>query len=1084
MRSSVLAVVLCIGSSGAVLADFPDNEAIVSPPHTISFETNEGTRMNVDVSPANDQIVFDLLGDIYSLPRWGGDAKVLLQGPAWDEGPIFSKDGRAIYFVSDRVGYRNIWKLELETGDLTQVTFLEQDIIGGLSWSQSDESLVAGIRSKLAERTVPTVRLHSVDVTTGSVSLIIPGDLEPKASGERRSPVYTRVHSGSRGRDGVVYFAEPPELFKGRSFYLSRIWRANPGDGTRTPLTADPGNFDDLNPVLSPDGRFIVYFRQYPNRLQEMRRIDLGSGEDRVVTTFRDNRDNPYIVNTKPLPAYSLTPDNVGVVFWNDGKINYVEIDSGDRQHIPFRAEVNIDVAPRAIPRVADLGSRRYATTIRWPSFSRDKSTLAFSAFGRIWVRCQESGEVSRLTDSEDFEFMPSVSPDGEYVAFISFRSLESGEEAGRLVLSPVRGGGPRELLAEAGSNFINPTWSPDGSKVAVVRQSSTDRFAVPEFGWTSLEHGTFQPAFVPEHYSRFGSWFINRQSLAFDESGERLFISYPKRDQEVELVLTDLAGERREPLARGIEGVIGISPSPDLKHLVLMDKGHSLSVLPFSRDPTGEPVVVGRTTVSGRKIDALGGLFINWVNEEEFSFSFGSRVSVFDADGDESFSNSVAVSYDPIDGSKPIALSGARLITLDDESEFGVVVEKGTIVVDEGRILSIGPDEAVEIPDDAMLIDVEGKTIVPGFIDSHYHTYGGGSTFSANALPTGGIEDLSAIGYGLTTAWDPGARPSDGQSSIRDLQAAGRIRGARLLHSLTGGVGRPYYQLTDYESALLAVRRYKRLGVTTLKEYNTPTRQQRRWLVSAAIEEGLGVVSHLDDFQNTITRLVDGSTGGDHAVLPTPLYRDVKHLLGNSDFIWTPDMRNMSEGMVGTAREKENHFWRAALMRFPRVRGKLLRLTGSMPAFVEPAEKYSDLLVSEMGTMIAELSNHGARIGASGHHKPAVGVHQKLWYLSKGGMAPLDALRTATVTNAEKLGVDEEIGSLEAGKLADFLILGANPLDDVINTLSIQYTIQGGVIYDADNAERVTPEQLYNQLAAEAAANDAAVLGKTGTAD
>ena len=78
------------------------------------------------------------------------------------------------------------------------------------------------------------------------------------------------------------------------------------------------------------------------------------------------------------------------------------------------------------------------------------------------------------------------------------------------------------------------------------------------------------------------------------------------------------------------------------------------------------------------------------------------------------------------------------------------------------------------------------------------------------------------------------------------------------------------------------------------------------------------------------------------------------------------------------------------------------------------------------------------------------------------------DVLRAVTMVNAEKLGLQEEVGSLDVGKMADILILNENPLDDILNTLSIQYTIQGGVIYDADTAERIAPEELQRRMAAQ----------------
>src|SRR6476469_3059264 len=86
----------------------------LKPARKINFTTNEGSWMNVDVSPDGQTIAFDLLGDLYTLPITGGEAKALTKGFEWDMQPRFSPDGKWIAFTSDRGSGDNIWVIRAD----------------------------------------------------------------------------------------------------------------------------------------------------------------------------------------------------------------------------------------------------------------------------------------------------------------------------------------------------------------------------------------------------------------------------------------------------------------------------------------------------------------------------------------------------------------------------------------------------------------------------------------------------------------------------------------------------------------------------------------------------------------------------------------------------------------------------------------------------------------------------------------------------------------------------------------------------------------------------------------------------------
>ena len=92
-------------------------ELPLEPTRTISFETNEGSWLSLDVAPDGKTIVFELLGDLYTLPIAGGTATRITSGMAFDSQPRFSPDGSRIVFISDRSGDDNLWTVKADGSD-------------------------------------------------------------------------------------------------------------------------------------------------------------------------------------------------------------------------------------------------------------------------------------------------------------------------------------------------------------------------------------------------------------------------------------------------------------------------------------------------------------------------------------------------------------------------------------------------------------------------------------------------------------------------------------------------------------------------------------------------------------------------------------------------------------------------------------------------------------------------------------------------------------------------------------------------------------------------------------------------------
>ena len=120
------------------------------------------------------------------------------------------------------------------------------------------------------------------------------------------------------------------------------------------------------------------------------------------------------------------------------------------------------------------------------------------------------------------------------------------------------------------------------------------------------------------------------------------------------------------------------------------------------------------------------------------------------------------------------------------------------------------------------------------------------------------------------------------------------------------------------------------------------------------------------------------------------------------------------------------------------------------------PEAEWNHFRISESAKAIVDAGGR-VQLGAHGQLQ-GLGVHWELWMLEQGGMSPLEALRSGTLWGAEYIGIGEDAGSLEPGKLADLVVLDANPLDDIKNSERVHMVMKNGFLYDADLNE-VWPE-------------------------
>jgi len=379
-------------------------------------------------------------------------------------------------------------------------------------------------------------------------------------------------------------------------------------------------------------------------------------------------------------------------------------------------------------------------------------------------------------------------------------------------------------------------------------------------------------------------------------------------------------------------------------------------------------------------------------------------------------------------------------------------VFERGDVVIRNNRIAAIGPSGTVAIPPTARIIDVTGKTILPGYVDLHAHIPLAQGTPEAQPYSL-----LAHLAYGVTTVRDPQTQTQE-VLNYQDLVATGEILGPRFLSTASGVWSKK--DIRSLNDARMIARRYSDFYHTqTLKQYVSGDREVRQWLVMAAREFGLTPTNE-GSMADGLTFVLDGYGGMEHVYnMPSPIYGDIVRLIASSGTTYDPTI------FATTGIVSGSYFYRSY-----DVHGEP-KLRRFLPHSVLDAKihgRYSsnwfrdeEYLFPRFARDVAKIVAAGGLVAMGGHGDlPGLGSHFELWALASGGLRAIDVLRIGTMFGAEGIGLAKELGSLEPGKLADLQILEKNPLENIRNTNSVRYVMKNGRLYDASTLDQVWPLQ------------------------
>ncbi|MGJ8663951.1 MAG: hypothetical protein ACSHWU_09880, partial [Marinicella sp.] len=390
----------------------------------VNINTSTGTWMNVDVSPDGRLIVFDLLGDIYTMPFAGGQAKNITNSMAWDMQAQFSPDGARLVFTSDMDGGDNIWTMDVDGANPTQVTKEKFRLLNSPAWSP-DGNYVVARKHFTGMRSLGAGEIWMYHKTGGQGIQLNKRPNEQKDLGE---PVYTpdgKFVLFSRDSTPGKYF----EYSKDSNNQIYEIFALELATGSIKPWVSGPGGA--VRPTPSPDGKSLAFVRRIRND-SALFIQDRESGAIQPIFTGleRDMQETWAIHGV--YPTMSWTPDGSGIVFYAKGEIHHIDVASQTVNNIPFKVNDQREVR-EAVTVKNEVSPKSFdAKMLRWLQASPDGKLAVFQSLGHIYTVELKAGVMhgkpQRLTKQNDhFEFFPQFSSDGKNIVYTTWHDQELG---------------------------------------------------------------------------------------------------------------------------------------------------------------------------------------------------------------------------------------------------------------------------------------------------------------------------------------------------------------------------------------------------------------------------------------------------------------------------------------------------------------------------------------------------------------------------------------------------------------------------------------------------------------------------------
>lgn len=951
----------------------------------------EGTNMAVALSPSGDTLAYDLLGRIWLMPVSGGEGKPITDPYGNARQPSWSPDGKKIAFQAYWDGNWHIYTVNTDGTGLKQMTSGDFDHREP-HWSP-DGTTLAFSSDRNGNYDIWTLQIVSEQMV--AVTSADGNESGPSWSPDGKELAYVQETDGN-----YALVKRSVESSKGTSLYTA--------NGKLTGASWSP-NGDQL--LINEHKDVTATLKQVDTESQEVKALS-SEGED--VFPFRHSwMSDGTLIYTASGNMYQLSAQ-------------------GEKETIPFSVKVELDRTPyERKKRDFDDATPQPAKGIVYPAISPDGESVLFVALQDLWVKT--GADLKQLTNDAAVQWMPIWSPDGRQIAF-------SSDKDGSFGIWTMKADGTevRKVLTTGGS-VSGMAWSPDGKTIAFTQSYG------PRFGTLNLLN------LASGEQKRLGAGVGSSVGTpTWSPDGKIVALSalapYSTRYREGvnRVMLFSVDGGRQrvqkapEHWSFGVRANDGPVWSPDGQHMALISKGR-LWMMPVDSfgNATGDPIQLTKEMADAP----------TWSGDsKKILFMATDQLKVLNVEDRTTETIALGLNWErKHPKGRTVIHAGGLIDAVSDTLRQDV-----DIVIDGHRIVEIAPHNESRPAD--RKIDASDAFVIPGLIDIHVHEG------SENGERLG----RTWLSWGVTTVRNPAGDPYDALNR-REAMQSGKALGPRIYFTGSPIDGnRIFYggasTTTSEQQVDEELRKAELLDYDLIKTYvRLPDVLQKR-VVEGAHRIGIPVTSH--ELYPAVGFNIDGvehvkgtSRRGFSAKLSETrqAYDDVTDLLAESGMWFTPTTAIYLGYQYVVARDP-------SVMEDARLQELTeLRYLASISASAEQIQSDQatyDQLYENVIRMVADVHRKGGLVVA-GTDAPIIpqgfGLHVELENYQDAGLQPIDVLRTATINNAKALNAQDDLGTIEVGKLADLVIVEANPLEDIRNARKTRMVIKNGEVFELE---------------------------------